>query len=180
MKSWCRLPEDGTNAKICWSSVRERIYRLQKCTFVGFSKVYIYYPVCNSRKRTVTEHNNIWSPLEREQCKAHIAPLYEECHNSKNAHFELCPQEVCLRPYLPSGIASQVYFLKRPREGRSVILLMQLHHPRQWFTLSPEKIYFSSCDSVLPEVRYVSFDCTTNYITNEYIHVRILKARWCK
>jgi hypothetical protein len=38
----------------------------------------------------------------------------------KNAHFELCPQEVCLRPYLPSGIASHIYFLKWPREGRSV------------------------------------------------------------
>jgi len=27
---------------------------------------------------------------------------------------------------------------------------------------------------------YDSFDCTTNNITNEYIHVRILQARWCK
>jgi hypothetical protein len=60
----------------------------------------------------------------------HIAPLEEQCHNSKNAHFELYPQEVCLRPYLPSGIASHVYFLNWPREGRSVVLLlMRLHRP---------------------------------------------------
>jgi hypothetical protein len=44
----------------------------------------------------------------------HIVSLEEQCHNSKNAHFELCPQELCLRPYLPSGIASHVYFLKWP------------------------------------------------------------------
>jgi hypothetical protein len=33
-----------------------------------------------------------------------IAPLEEQCHNfiKKNVHFQLCPQEVCLRPYLPS------------------------------------------------------------------------------
>jgi hypothetical protein len=86
----------------------------------------------------------------------YIYPLEEQCHNSKNAHFELCPQGVCLRPYLPSGIASHVYFLKWPREGRSVVvLLMRLHHPSQWLFLSPEKLYFSSCDSVLLGVRYV-------------------------
>jgi hypothetical protein len=73
----------------------------------------------------------------------------------KKRSFELCPQEVRLRPYLLSGIASHVYFLKWPREGRSVIvLLMRLHRPRQWFFLSPEKLYFSSCDSVLLGVRY--------------------------
>jgi hypothetical protein len=85
----------------------------------------------------------------------YIAPLEEQCHNSKNAHFELCPQEVCLKPYLPSGIASHVYFLKWPREGRSVVLLMRLHRPGQWFFLSPEKFYFSSGDSILPGVRYI-------------------------
>jgi hypothetical protein len=79
----------------------------------------------------------------------HFTPLEEQCHKPKNAHFELCPQEVCLRPYLPSGIASHDYFLKCPREGRSVVLLMRLHRPGQWFFLSPEKLYFSSCDSVL-------------------------------
>jgi hypothetical protein len=87
----------------------------------------------------------------------HIVPLEEQCHNSKKHWFELCPQEeVCLRPYLPSGIASHVCFLKWPQEGRSVILLMLLHHPGQWFFLSPEKLYFFSCDSVLLWVRYVS------------------------
>jgi hypothetical protein len=81
---------------------------------------------------------------------AQTANLEEQYHNSKKAHFELCPQEVCLRPYLPSGIASHVYFLKCPREGRSVVvLLMRLHRPGRWFFLSPEKLYFSSCDSVL-------------------------------
>jgi hypothetical protein len=85
----------------------------------------------------------------------HIAPLEVKCHNSKNSHFELCPQEVCLRPYLPSGIASHVYFLKSPREGRSVVvLLMRLHRPDPWFFLSPAKLYFSSCDSVLLVMRY--------------------------
>jgi hypothetical protein len=49
----------------------------------------------------------------------------------KPPHFELCPQEVCLRPYLPSGTASHVYFLKWPREGRSVVLLMRLHRTGQ-------------------------------------------------
>jgi hypothetical protein len=86
--------------------------------------------------------------------KQHIAPLEEQCHNSKNAHFELCSQEVCLRPYLPSWIASHVYFLKWLWEGRSVILLMRLLRPGQWFFLSPEKLYFLSCDSVLLRVRY--------------------------
>jgi hypothetical protein len=85
----------------------------------------------------------------------HIAPLEEQFHNSKNANFELCPQEVCLRPYLTSGIASDVYFLKWPREGSSVVvLLMRLHRPGQWFYLSPEKLYFSSCGSVLIGVRF--------------------------
>jgi hypothetical protein len=37
------------------------------------------------------------------------AHLEEQCHYSKNANFELCPQEVCLRPYLPSGIASHLF-----------------------------------------------------------------------
>jgi hypothetical protein len=88
--------------------------------------------------------------------KFYTAPLEEQCHNSKNAHFELCPQEVCLRPYLPSGIASHVYFLKCPRQGRSVVvLLMRLPRPGHWFFLSPEKLYFSSCDSVLLGVRHI-------------------------
>jgi hypothetical protein len=61
-----------------------------------------------------------------------------------------------MRPYLPSGIASDVYFLKLPREGRSVVvLLMRLQCPSQWFYLSPERLYFWSCDSVLLGVRYV-------------------------
>jgi hypothetical protein len=65
----------------------------------------------------------------------HIAPLEEQRHNSKSAHFELFPQKVRLRPHLPSGKASHVYFLKQPREGRSVVLLMRLHC--QWiFPLS--------------------------------------------
>jgi hypothetical protein len=94
--------------------------------------------------------------LHYRSCGYHIAPLEEQCHNSKNAHFELCPQEVCLRPYLPSGIGSHVYFLKWPREGRSVgVLLSRLHRPGQWFFLFPEKLYFLSCDSVLLGVRYV-------------------------
>jgi hypothetical protein len=73
----------------------------------------------------------------------------------KNTHFELCPQEVCLRQYLPSGIVSHIYFLKWSWEGRSVILLMRLHHPDQWFFLYPKKLYFSSCASVLLGMRYV-------------------------
>jgi hypothetical protein len=72
----------------------------------------------------------------------HIARLEEHCHNSKHAHFELCPQDVCLRPYLPTGISLLVYFLKWPREGRSVVLFMRLHRPGQWFFLSPEKLLF--------------------------------------
>jgi hypothetical protein len=89
----------------------------------------------------------------------HIALLEEQCHNSKNPHFELCSQEVYLRLYLPSGRASHVYFLKWPWEGRSVTaLLMWLHRPSQWFFLSPEKLYFSSCGSVLLAVRYVIKD----------------------
>jgi hypothetical protein len=85
-----------------------------------------------------------------------ITHLEEQCHNPNNAHFELCPQEVCLRPYLLSGIASQVYFLKWPRQGRSVLVfLMRLHRPGQWFFFSPGKLYISSCDGVLLGVRYV-------------------------
>jgi hypothetical protein len=84
-----------------------------------------------------------------------VAPLEEHYRNSKKAHFELYLQEVRLRPYLSSGIASHVYFLKWPREGRSVVLFMRLHRPGQWFFLSPEKLCFSSYDSVLIGVRYV-------------------------
>jgi hypothetical protein len=97
----------------------------------------------------------VWDPKLLYQ---DIALLEEQCHNSTKAHSELCPEEVCLRPYLPSGIASHVYFLKWPREGRSVVvLLMRLHRPGQWFFLSPEKLYFSSCDSVLLGVRHVNY-----------------------
>jgi hypothetical protein len=96
------------------------------------------------------------SKSERLYTHTHIATLEEQCHNSKNAHFELCPQEVCLRPYLPSGVASHVCFLKWPRGGRSVVvLLMRLHRPGRWFFLSIEKLYFSSCDSDLLGVRYI-------------------------
>jgi hypothetical protein len=59
----------------------------------------------------------------------------------KNAHFELCPQEVCLRPYQPNGIASHVYFVQWPREGSSVVLFMRLHRHGQWFFLSHIYIY---------------------------------------
>jgi hypothetical protein len=55
-----------------------------------------------------------------------IASLEEQCHNSKNVHFELCPKEVHLWPYLPSGIASHVCFLKWPWEERSVIIFFEL------------------------------------------------------
>jgi hypothetical protein len=86
----------------------------------------------------------------------YIAPIDEQCHNSKNAYFELRPQEVCLRPYLPNGIASHICFLKWPREGRIVVaLLMRLHRPGQWFFLPPENLYCFSCDSVLLQVRYI-------------------------
>jgi hypothetical protein len=64
------------------------------------------------------------------------------CHNSNNVRFELCPRDVCLRPYLPSGIASHVYFIKWSQEGRSVVLVMWLHHPGQWFYLPPGRLYF--------------------------------------
>jgi hypothetical protein len=75
------------------------------------------------------------------------------------------PQEVCLRPYLPSGITSHVYFLKWPREGRSVVvLLMRVHRPGQWFFLSPEKMYFSSCDSVLVGGRYIDTSVATKLL----------------
>jgi hypothetical protein len=89
-------------------------------------------------------------------CFTFTAPLEEWRHNSKNAHFELCPQEVCLRPHLPGGIASHVCFLKWLQEGRSVVLLMRLHRPDQWLLLSPEMLCFSSCDCVLLGVRYVN------------------------
>jgi hypothetical protein len=85
----------------------------------------------------------------------HITPLKDQCHNSKNAHFELCPQEVCLRPYLPSGIASHVYFPKWPREGRSVVLLMRLHRPDHCFSSLPKScisrvmtVFFQGCDMI--------------------------------
>jgi hypothetical protein len=73
---------------------------------------------------------------------------------------ELCPQEVCLRPFLPWGSASRDYFLKLPRGGRSVVLSMRLHRPDQWFFLSPEKLYFSSCNSVLLGVRCITWNST--------------------
>jgi hypothetical protein len=92
-----------------------------------------------------------------------IAPLEEQCHNSKKAHFDSCPQELCLRPYLPSGIASHAYLLKWPQEGRSVVLLIRFLRPGQWVLLSPEKLYFSNLDSVLLGVRYVKI-CTIIWI----------------
>jgi hypothetical protein len=62
-----------------------------------------------------------------------------------------------MRPYLPSGIASHVYFLKCPLEGRTVVdLLTQLNRDGQWFFLSPGKLYFSNCDSFHLGVRYDS------------------------
>jgi hypothetical protein len=102
----------------------------------------------------------------------YIVPLEEQCHNSKNVHFELCTQEVCLRPYLPSGIASHVCFLKWPREGRSVALLMRLRRPGQWFFLSPEKFYFSSCDSVLLGVWYIH---RYNQSQQKFVILKLLK-----
>jgi hypothetical protein len=85
----------------------------------------------------------LWNENEINSCWGYIAPLEEQCHNSKNAYFELCPQEVCLRLYLPSGIASHTYFLKWPREGRHVIvLLMRFHRPGQWFFPLSWKVVF--------------------------------------
>jgi hypothetical protein len=75
---------------------------------------------------------------------AHRTPK-EQCHNS-NAHCELCPQEVCLRPYLPTVIASHTYFLNG-RERGCVFVFMRLHHTSQWFFICPKKLYVSSCDS---------------------------------
>jgi hypothetical protein len=114
-------------------------------------RTYKGYPNCRRKKKWFT------SSVYFEKFRADIAPLEERCQNpKKNIHFELCPQEVCMRPYLPSWIATHVYFLKCPREGRSVVLLMRLHRSGQWFFLSPEKLYFSKCDSVLTGVRYVN------------------------
>jgi hypothetical protein len=98
--------------------------------------------------------------------------------SQKNAHFELCPQEVCLRPYLPSGIASHVYFLKWPREGRSVVVrLLRLHRPGPWFFLSPEKLYFSSCDSVLLGMGHVGyFPYVINLINVLYTNISFSHA----
>jgi hypothetical protein len=110
-----------------------------------WEKWYIYIQILVGNPQTIIRSVN----------RIHTASLEEQYHNSKNAHFELCPHEVCLRPYLPSGIASHVYFLKWPWQGRSVVLLMWWHRPRQWFVRSPEKLYFSSCDSVLIGVWYV-------------------------
>jgi hypothetical protein len=39
--------------------------------------------------------------------------------------------------------------------------LIRLHRPGQWFFLSSEKLYFSGCDGVLLEVRYVPFHSAT-------------------
>jgi hypothetical protein len=51
---------------------------------------------------------------------------------------------------------SHVCFLKWSREGRSdIVLLIGLHRPGQWLFLSPEKVYFASCDRILLGVRYV-------------------------
>jgi hypothetical protein len=97
---------------------------------------------------------------------SYIAPLEEQCHNSKNAHFELCPQEVCLRPYLPSGIASHVYFLKWPRDG-IVVLLVGLGCPGQWFFLFWIVVLFElwQCSS---GVRYVFWFVTPHRLLNRY------------
>jgi hypothetical protein len=87
----------------------------------------------------------------------------------QNAPFELCPKEVCLRTYLPSGIASHIYFIKWPLEEISVVVLMRLHRPGQWVFLSPEKLYLSSCASVLVGVRYVCYfqDSTCKLLPRE-------------
>jgi hypothetical protein len=95
------------------------------------------------------------------------APRRTVSELKKKTHFELRPQEVCLRPYVPSGIASHVYFLKWPREGRSVVfLLMWLHRPRLWLFLSPENSYFSNCDCVLLGVRYVTILLLSHHATS--------------
>jgi hypothetical protein len=64
-----------------------------------------------------------------------------------------------MRPYLLSGKASHVCFLKCPREGRTVVLLMRLHRPGRWFFLFPEKLYFSSCEGILLRgvLRHIKF-----------------------
>jgi hypothetical protein len=86
--------------------------------------------------------------------KINMSHPYKNSHNSKNAHFELCPQEISLRPYPSSGITTHVDFIKWPLEGRSVVLLKRFHRFGQWFFLFPEKFYFLSCDRVLLGVRY--------------------------
>jgi hypothetical protein len=88
--------------------------------------------------------------LNKAQLLSTIALLEEQCYTSNNAHFELCPQEVRLRPYTPSGIVLHVYFIKWPQEGRSVVFrLMRLHRPDQWVFLCPENLYFRVVTVVL-------------------------------
>jgi hypothetical protein len=88
--------------------------------------MYLHSPKCLHRvyRTVVPLPCKSWLSLYN----TYIAPLEEQCHNSKNAHFELCPQEACLRPYLPSGTASHVYFLKWPREGRSDVVLFYYYY----------------------------------------------------
>jgi hypothetical protein len=42
---------------------------------------------------------------------------------------------------------------------------MRLHHPGQWFFFSPEKFYFSSCDSVILGVRSMKYIAQANFKT---------------
>jgi hypothetical protein len=107
-----------------------------------------------------------------------MAPLEEWCHNSEKAHFELRPQEVCLGPYLPSGIASQVYFLKWPREERSVvILLMRLQSPSQWVFPLSRKVVFFELWQCSPGGAVCSAELTKNTVLVE-IFVRLSCHRW--
>jgi hypothetical protein len=91
-------------------------------------------------------------------------------YRRENGRLSRCPTS-CYHPSLspksclPSGIESHVYFLKCLLEGRSVVLVMRLHRPGQWFFLSPEELYFSSCDSVLLGGRYVPPRLTFKYPT---------------
>jgi hypothetical protein len=137
--------------------------------------VYINFQVYISITQCFT-HNSL-GPLARETHCIYIIPLEKECHNSEKAHFELRPQEVCLRPYLPSGIASHVYFLKWPREGRSVVILMRFQRPGQWFYLFPEKLYFSSGDGVLLGVWYIHIIYMNTEITVGYIYELFMRYR---